>query len=202
MTQPPSPLITRRPRRPRRRRPRRCRTDHAERRASAADGRSRRQRQSGQRRHPRPDLADRRAHLRRQDGRQPTRCRRTTSARLLVDKAREGKSVVRPEGWRSFVFGRGGEEMDVLIEAGVPVDIVPGVRPRRRSQLRLPAHAPRPRAELRLRHRSPRDHRRPRLAGARPPGQTVVIYMGVTGLETISRNCKPPACCPATRRPR
>lgn len=56
---------------------------------------------------------------------------------LLVDRVKAGKQVVRLKGGDPFVFGRGGEEVLALAEAGLCFEIVPGIS----SVLAAPAYA-------------------------------------------------------------
>lgn len=113
--------------------------------------------------------------------------------RLIVDKAKAGLFVVRLKGGDPFIFGRGGEEAQELIEAGVSFEVVPGVT----SAIAVPAYAGIP-----LTHR---DHTATVafITGHEDPTKevsdiawdklatgagTLVFLMGVGNLEKIAAN--------------
>jgi uroporphyrinogen III methyltransferase/synthase len=112
-------------------------------------------------------------------------------ADLLIDRARQGKIVVRLKGGDPFVFGRGGEEAEALAEAEIPFEVVPGVT----AGVAAPAYAGIP-----VTHRDDASavafvtgHEDPEKddsaldyeALAEFPG-TLVFYMGVKALPRIA----------------
>ena len=56
---------------------------------------------------------------------------------LLVKEARQGNIVARVKGGDPFIFGRGGEEAEILANSGIPFEIIPGVT----SAIAVPAYA-------------------------------------------------------------
>lgn len=110
---------------------------------------------------------------------------------LMIRLARAGQAVLRLKGGDPYIFGRGGEEATALVNAGVPVEVVPGISA---------AQAAASRAGIPLTHRDhadsvvyvsghARDDGTPRAdtdwgALARPR-QTIVVYMGLGRLEAI-----------------
>ncbi len=109
---------------------------------------------------------------------------------LLVDRAREGRVVIRLKGGDPFVFGRGLEEVIACKEAGVPVEVIPGVS----SAIAAPALAGIPLTHRGMSqgftvvsgHAAPEDPRSTLdwVALARG-GTTLVVLMGVDTLSSI-----------------
>ncbi len=112
---------------------------------------------------------------------------------MLVEKARAGKVVARLKGGDSFIFGRGGEECEALVAAGIPFEIVPGVT----AGIGAPAYAGIP-----LTHRNFTTSVA-FVTGHEHPGKetseidwerlslgsgTIVFYMGMKNLPEIAAN--------------
>ena len=122
---------------------------------------------------------------------------------LLVAKAREGKVVARLKGGDPYIFGRGGEEAEELVAAGVPFEEVPGIS----STVAAPAYAGIP-----LTHRDFASsvtiitgHENPDKPGSvhnwaalAASAATLVFVMGMKNLPDIVRNLLAAGMDPAT----
>lgn len=107
---------------------------------------------------------------------------------LLVDLAEQSKRVLRLKGGDPFIFGRGGEEIESLADKGIPFEVIPGI---------TAASGCASYAGIPLTHREHAQacvfatgNRRDGSINLNwsllaQPNQTVVIYMGLTGLADI-----------------
>lgn len=111
---------------------------------------------------------------------------------LLIEHATQGRCVVRLKGGDPYVFGRGGEEAQAVIDAGFDIEVVPGVT----SGIAAAAYA-----GIAVTHRQhssvltfvtghemPGKHAGPSIdwANLAQSGATIVVYMGVKNLPTIA----------------
>ena len=122
-------------------------------------------------------------------------CKSTPQAfieKLMVMAAREGENVVRLKGGDPFIFGRGGEEVEHLREAGIEVDVINGITSGLAAvtSLGVPlthrehAHG----VVFVTGHAHPGAHGadwRSLAAAARDAKLTLVVYMGVSGAARI-----------------
>ncbi|MCX7679008.1 MAG: uroporphyrinogen-III C-methyltransferase [Spirochaetes bacterium] len=110
--------------------------------------------------------------------------------KLMIEKAKEGKIVVRLKGGDPFIFGRGGEEAEELIRHSIPFEIIPGIS----SFYAVPAYAGIPithrdfadRFEVITGHR--RSDTEELLEIGLPeyrPHKTFIFLMGMKNLEQI-----------------
>lgn len=112
---------------------------------------------------------------------------------LIVQKAKEGKTVVRLKGGDPFVFGRGGEEAEELVDHQIPFEIIPGIT----SALAVPAYTGIPVTHRELSssfavitgHEGfPKSNLEVDGSHKATTAETLVFLMGIQNLPTIVQN--------------
>ncbi|MGN7295075.1 uroporphyrinogen-III C-methyltransferase [Rhizobium sp. SAFR-030] len=108
----------------------------------------------------------------------------------LIRLAREGHRVLRLKGGDPFIFGRGGEEAEALVKAGIPFRVLPGMTSALAAlaSVRIPAtmRGISKAITLATGHAAGTDDDLDWAALART-GEPIVVYMGLKNLDLISR---------------
>ncbi len=108
--------------------------------------------------------------------------------KLLVEAAQSGKRAVRLKGGDPFIFGRGGEEVDVLRQAGVSYSIIPGITAGLGAAAQFETPLTYRQEALRITfltaHKA-RDAENVDWSVLTDKKMTVVVYMGMTAAPTI-----------------
>lgn len=118
---------------------------------------------------------------------------------LLLTHARQGKRVVRLKGGDPFIFGRGGEELETLEQAGIACSVIPGIT----AALGIAActgipltHRDHAHSVTFVTGHADREGREPDWRALAAPGTTAVFYMGLARLqhivERLQRHGAPP----------
>jgi uroporphyrin-III C-methyltransferase/precorrin-2 dehydrogenase/sirohydrochlorin ferrochelatase len=108
--------------------------------------------------------------------------------RLLIEAAKSGKRAVRLKGGDPFIFGRGGEEIAALREAGVPYTVIPGITAglgaAAESEVPLTFRQKALRITFLTAHKV-KDAEAVDWSGLTDVQMTVVVYMGITAAPSI-----------------
>ncbi|MBS0527766.1 MAG: uroporphyrinogen-III C-methyltransferase, partial [Proteobacteria bacterium] len=108
--------------------------------------------------------------------------------RLLIDAAKSGQRAVRLKGGDPFIFGRGGEEVEALRDAGVAYSVIPGITAglgaAAESEVPLTFRHEALRITFLTAHKS-RDAEAVDWSGLTDQKMTVVVYMGITAADAI-----------------
>lgn len=120
------------------------------------------------------------------------KCKQTDINQVLIKAAKSGKNVVRLKSGDPFIFGRGGEEIQLLAKENIPFEVIPGIS----SGIGAPANKNIPLTHRDLAstvlfvtgHECMKNNKKVDWKSIAELGGTIVIFMGVKSLSKITSN--------------